>query len=187
MRACSLAQSQLPLAAKPTHPACNPLHPGRARSLMCTACARHGHCMCTACALHVHSMCTACALHVHPQASSLSCTTARAPPRSSAQRAACCGPWTVQRSAPSSAPSRRAAAHAPRTAARAAARAAHHARQPLSRGTPLCGAGESDEICICMAHTYSYLSQASEDRELATFLGSVELLKSLTQAQLGRP
>ena len=28
--------------------------------------------------------------------------------------------------------------------------------------------------------------QASEDRELATFLGSVQLLSSLTQAQLGR-
>ena len=29
-------------------------------------------------------------------------------------------------------------------------------------------------------------AQASEDRELATFLGSVQLLSSLTQAELGR-
>ena len=57
----------------------------------------------------------------------------------------------------------------------------------LSRAAHLCAGQASDEIYIshtCM-HCIS-IPQASEDRELATFLGSVELLSSLTQAQLGR-
>ena len=77
----------------------------------------------------------------------------------------------------------------PRTAARSprprhAPRAAHGS---LSRAAHLCAGQASDEIYIshtCM-HCIS-IPQASEDRELATFLGSVELLSSLTQAQLGR-
>ena len=206
-RGDSFGESVLPRTTTIAHTSSKPhassLQPpaSQASSL---SCALHVHCMCTACALHVHVryMCTACALHVRCM-----CIARRA--RSHVQLPARCHgqvhserravgfgprhvphPHLLQAGTPQ--PAHRARQPAPQPALQPAPRIAHGS---LSRAAHLYAGPASDETYIAHTRTSSAyniyihicISQASEDRELATFLGSVALLSSLTQAQLGRP